>query len=343
MRILVTGGLGFIGSNFVHFMLREHPEVAIVNLDKMTDVANPANVEGLEGDPRYRFVRGDVADPAAVAAVLDGIDAVVHFAAESHVDRSIKDPGSFFRTNVEGTLVLVEQATRRKVRRFLHISTDEVYGSLGASGSFQEGSPLRPNSPYAASKAAADLLLRAWAKTYGAPVVITRSSNNYGPYQFPEKLIPLMILRALEDGTLPVYGDGSNVRDWIHVEDHCRALDLVLREGRLGEVYNIGSRSEMPNIEIVRTILRLLEKPESLIRFIEDRPGHDFRYAIDPGKIESELGWRPERTVGEGLAETVAWYLSHREWWDEIRNRPSWRRYFSAMYDRRLADGKPLQ
>jgi dTDP-glucose 4,6-dehydratase len=343
VRILVTGGLGFIGSNYVRYMLREHPEVSIVNLDKVTDVANPANLRDLESDPRYRFVRGDVADPAVVAAALDGIDAVVHFAAESHVDRSIEDPGSFFRTNVEGTLVLVEQATRRKVGRFLHISTDEVYGSLGASGSFQEGFPLRPNSPYAASKAAADLLLRAWAKTYGAPVVITRSSNNYGPYQFPEKLIPLMILRAFEDGTLPVYGDGSNVRDWIHVEDHCRALDLVLREGRLGEVYNIGSRSEMPNIEIVRTILRLLGKPESLIRFVEDRPGHDFRYAIDPGKIESELGWRPERTVGEGLAETVEWYLSHREWWDEIRSRPSWRRYFSAMYDQRLSRGRPLQ
>jgi dTDP-glucose 4,6-dehydratase len=343
VRILVTGGLGFIGANFIRRTLRERPDRSIVNLDKMTEVANPANLLGVEADPRYRFVRGDVADPAAVSSVLDGVDGIVHFAAESHVDRSIDDPASFYRTNVDGTLVLVQEAVRKGVKRFVHVSTDEVYGSLGSSGTFDEASPLSPNSPYAASKAAADLLLRAWVKTYGAPVVITRSCNNYGPYQFPEKLIPLMILRARADQLLPVYGDGTNVRDWIHVEDHCRALELVLDRGRVGEIYNVGARSEMPNLEIVRTLLRRLGKPESLIRFVEDRPGHDHRYAIDPGKIERELGWRPEKTFGEGLAETVDWYVSHGDWSEEIMSRPSSRAYFAAMYDERLSRGRPVR
>ncbi|RPJ46699.1 MAG: dTDP-glucose 4,6-dehydratase, partial [Candidatus Latescibacterota bacterium] len=267
-------------------------------------------------------------------------EAVVHFAAESHVDKSVVDSAPFLRTNVEGTLVLVREACRAGVKRFVHVSTDEVYGSLGTSGSFTEDSALRPNSPYAASKAAADLFLRAWVKTHGAPVVITRSCNNYGPYQFPEKLIPLMIVRALEDQPLPVYGDGSNVRDWIHVEDHCRALVAVLERGRIGEIYNVGARSEMPNLAIVKTLLARLEKPETLIRFVEDRPGHDFRYSIDPSKIEKELGWKPERDLARGLAETVDWYLGHRPWWDEIRRRPAWKAYFASMYDRRLAEGK---
>jgi dTDP-glucose 4,6-dehydratase len=343
VRILVTGGSGFIGSNFILRLLREHPDDSVVNLDKLTEVANPANLRDVEADPRYRFVRGDVADEGAVEAALEGVDAVVHFAAESHVDRSIRDPGAFYRTNVEGTLVLLRAACRRGAGRFVHVSTDEVYGSLGPEGRFHEESPLRPNSPYAASKAAADLLLRAWTHTYRAPVLLTRSCNNYGPRQFPEKLIPLMILRALEGATLPVYGDGSNVRDWIHVEDHCRALDLVLREGRPGEVYNIGARSEAPNLAVVKAVLRRLGRPESLIRFVEDRPGHDFRYAIDPSKIERELGWRPLHVLEEGLGRTVDWYLENRSWWEEIRNRPSWRAYFAGMYDERLAKGKAAE
>ncbi len=338
--ILVTGGCGFIGSNFIHYLLRERQDVDVVNLDKLTEVANRANLASVEKDRRYRFVHGDIADPADVERAVRGAGAIVNFAAESHVDRSITDPESFYRTNVEGTLVLLEAARRTGVEIFIQVSTDEVYGSLGQEGSFHEELPLRPNSPYAASKAAADLLVRSYVQTYGLPAVITRCSNNYGPYQFPEKLIPLMIIRALEEKPLPVYGDGSNVRDWIHVDDHCRALERVLRKGRPGEVYNIGSRSEMANLEIVKTILFHLGKKEDLIRFVQDRPGHDWRYAMDPGKIEREIGWMPERSLAEGLRETVRWYRENREWWEEIRRRPYWQKYFADTYDARLENAR---
>lgn len=336
MKILVTGGAGFIGANFVLHRLRTAPEDRVLNLDKLTDVSNKANLAEVEEDPRYEFVEGDIADRKTVAWCMEGADAVVNFAAESHVDRSIEDAAGFYRTNVEGTLVLLEEARRAKVDRFVQISTDEVYGSLGAEGSFHEDLPLRPNSPYAASKGAADLLVRSFVKTHGLPAVITRCCNNYGPHQFPEKLIPLMIIRALGDQPLPVYGDGMNVRDWIHVDDHCRAVDAVLEKGVPGEAYNVGARSEMPNLEIVKTLLRHLGKPESLIRFVQDRPGHDWRYSIDPSRLEREIGWMPERTLEEGLESTVRWYVDHREWWEAIMNRPTWRRYFSAMYDARL-------
>ncbi len=343
MKLLVTGGCGFIGSNFILSMLRRHRDWRIVNLDSLTDVSNRANLVSVEDDPRYRFVEGDIVDGETVARCAADVDGIVNFAAESHVDRSIDDPFSFYRTNVEGTLVLLDAARRSGIGRFLQISTDEVYGSLGEEGSFHEDLPLRPNSPYAASKAAADLLARSYVKTHKLPVLITRSCNNYGPYQFPEKLIPLMVIRALEDAPLPVYGDGMNVRDWIHVEDHCTALEEVLLRGEPGRVYNIGARSEMPNLEIVKRLLERLGKPESLIRFVEDRPGHDWRYSVDPSRIEKELGWRSERNLSDGLAETVDWYLAHHDWWEEIRNRPAWKEYFSAMYDARLtkATDKP--
>ncbi|MBN1825945.1 MAG: dTDP-glucose 4,6-dehydratase [Candidatus Eisenbacteria bacterium] len=339
MRIVVTGGCGFIGSNYVLRRLRT-TEDEVVNLDKLTDVSNRANLAEIEADPRYTFLQGDIADREAARRALEGAEAVVNFAAESHVDRSITDAGAFYKTNVEGTLVLLEESLRAGVRRFVQISTDEVYGSLGAEGSFHEELPLRPNSPYAASKGGADLLVRSFVKTHGLSATITRCCNNYGPFQFPEKLIPLMIIRALGDSPLPVYGDGSNVRDWIHVKDHCRAVDLALEKGAPGEIYNIGARSEMPNLGIVKTLLRHLGKPETLLRFVEDRPGHDWRYSIDPTKIERDLGWRPERSLEEGLEDTVRWYLDRRDWWEAIMNRPAWRAYFSAMYDERLAGAR---
>lgn len=338
--ILVTGGAGFIGSNFIYYLLRERPQVRVINFDKLTYAGNLANLRGVENHPSYRFVKGDIADPQAVEEVVSqGVEAIVNFAAESHVDRSIEAAGEFVRTNVLGTQVLLEAARRHGVRRFLQVSTDEVYGSLGPEGYFTEETPLSPNSPYSATKAGADLLVRAYHHTYGLDTVITRCSNNYGPYQFPEKLIPLMITNALEDKLLPVYGDGLNVRDWIYVEDHCRAIDLVLHQGRPGEIYNIGGHSERTNLEVVKSILRLLGKPESLIRFVADRPGHDRRYAIDSSKIERELGWRPRVTFEEGLRLTVAWYLEHREWWQEIKS-GAYRDYYEKMYRQRLAEGR---
>lgn len=342
MQILVTGGCGFIGSNFILHILKNRPDLSVVNIDKLTDVSNRANLAEVEEDPRYRFIEGDIVDPETADRAVEGAERIIHFAAESHVDRSITDPRVFYRTNVEGTLVLLESARRHDVKRFVQVSTDEVYGSLGRDGSFHEELPLRPNSPYAASKAAADLLVRSWVKTFDFPAMITRCSNNYGPFQFPEKLIPLMIIRALEKKPLPVYGDGSNVRDWIHVEDHCRALELVMEEGEVGECYNIGSRGEMPNLEIVKTLLRHLDRPESLIRYVEDRPGHDWRYSIDPSKIERELGWNPLHSLDDGLKNTVLWYVDHKNWWEEIRRRPAWAAYFSAMYDDRLAGAKTV-
>jgi dTDP-glucose 4,6-dehydratase len=320
MNLLVTGGSGFIGSNLVRLLLAERPGWRVVNLDKLTYAGNAENLADLEGDPRYRFVRGDICDGELVADLLETerIDAVLHLAAESHVDRSILAPAVFIETNVRGTQVLLEAAREREVKRFLHVSTDEVYGSLGPTGLFTETSPLAPSSPYSASKAASDLLALAYARTFGVPVVVTRCSNNYGPYQFPEKLIPLMIANALRDLPLPVYGDGMNVRDWIHVEDHCRGLLAALEKGRDGEVYNLGGSSERHNLHIVRRVLALLGKPESLIRFVTDRPGHDRRYAIDARKAQAELGWTPRRRFEDGLAETVGWYTEHRAWWERV-------------------------
>lgn len=332
-KILVTGGAGFIGSNFIHYWL-EHHDGEVVNLDLLTYAGNLENLSDVADDPRYRFVKGDIADRELVDALLDGVEAVVNFAAESHVDRSIHDAGAFIRTNVAGTQVLLEAARHRGVRRFMHVSTDEVYGSLGPEGAFTESSPLAPNSPYSASKAAADLLVRAYHHTHGLDAVITRCSNNYGPYQFPEKLIPLMVTNALEERPLPVYGDGLNVRDWIHVRDHCRAVAAVLRGGRAGEVYNVGAGEERTNLEMVQGILGLLGKPESLLKFVSDRPGHDRRYAIDSAKLRRELGWRPEVPFAVGLRETVEWYVSHRPWWEKIKS-GEYRQYYERMYGNR--------
>ncbi len=339
MRILVTGGAGFIGSNFIRYMLGEHPDCRIVNLDLLTYAGNLENLADLEGNERYRFVRGDIGDASLLEELFsEGLDAVVNFAAESHVDRSIEDPGHFLHTNVLGTQALLEAARRHGVSRFLQVSTDEVYGSCEEGTAFTEQSPLAPNSPYSASKAAADLLCRAYGKTYGLPVLLTRCSNNYGPYQFPEKLIPLFITNALADEPLPVYGDGLYVRDWIFVLDHCHALDLVLREGRPGEIYNIGADEPRTNLEITRLILERLGKDPALIRHVKDRPGHDRRYAIDSSKLHRELGWRPRTPFEEGMARTIEWYMSHRSWWEKIKS-GEYRHYYERMYGRRGAAG----
>ena len=319
LKLLVTGGAGFIGSNFIHYMRREHPDYEIINVDLLTYAGNLDNLEGIEGTPGYRFVRADIADRAAMEPIFrEGVDVVVNFAAESHVDRSIAQPDVFVRTNVLGTQTLLELARQYKVQKYVQISTDEVYGTLGPEGLFTEETPLKPNSPYSASKAGADLLVRAYHETYGLPVNITRCSNNYGPYQFPEKLIPLMIRQALNDQPLPVYGDGLNIRDWLYVEDHCSAIDLVIHKGRIGEIYNIGGRNERTNLQVVRTILQVLGKPESLIKFVEDRPGHDRRYAIDAEKIRRELGWRPKHDYESGIRATIQWYLEHQDWLKRI-------------------------
>lgn len=334
-KILVTGGAGFIGSNFIRYMLQEHP-YHIINLDALTYCGNLENLRGVEDDPRYTFVRGSITDRKLVDGIIKDVDAVINFAAESHVDRSIEDPEIFIRTNILGTQTLLEASRKHGVERFIQISTDEVYGSA-EKGYFTEETPLAPNSPYSASKASADLMVRAYHRTYGLPVNITRCSNNYGPYQFPEKLIPLMITNALENKPLPVYGDGMNVRDWIHVLDHCRAVDLVLHRGRVGEVYNIGGNSERRNIEIVELIVRELGRDESLIRFVEDRPGHDRRYAIDASKIRNELGWRPLYNFEEGIRETIRWYIDNRAWWENIKS-GEYLGYYERMYGGRLQD-----
>ncbi len=335
MRVLVTGGCGFIGSNFIRHILRHHPTYELTNLDNLTyagNLENLADVENLEG---YRFIRGDICDrPLVEEIVSSGIDCIVNFAAESHVDRSIQDSAVFIKTNITGTHILLEVARDRKVERFVQISTDEVYGSLGPEGYFTEETPLSPNSPYSASKAAADFLVRASHRTHGLPGIITRCSNNYGPYQFPEKLIPLMITNAMEGKELPVYGDGLNVRDWIHVEDHCGAVDTVMHRGREGEVYNIGGNNEKTNIEIVKGILRIMEKPEDLIRFVEDRLGHDRRYAIDSSKIRRELGWDDQIPFEQGLADTVEWYMERTDWWKKIKT-GEYLKYYEATYGRR--------
>ena len=333
MNVLVTGGSGFIGSNLIRLLLAERPGWRVVNLDKLTYAGNPQNLADLEGNPRYRFVRADICNGELVGDLVrtERIEGVMHLAAESHVDRSILAPSVFIETNVRGSQVLLEAARELGVKRFLHVSTDEVYGSLGPTGLFTEETPLAPSSPYSASKAASDLLALAYAHTFQVPVVVTRCSNNYGPYQFPEKLIPLMIANAVRDLPLPVYGDGMNVRDWIHVEDHCRGLLAAFEGGAPGEVYNFGASSERHNIDIVKRVLRLLDKPESLIKFVKDRPGHDRRYAIDSGKAQAKLGWAPRRRFEDALAETVRWYLDHRAWWEAIIS-GDYLRYYERQY-----------
>jgi dTDP-glucose 4,6-dehydratase len=318
-HILVTGGCGFIGSNFIRRLLSSGG-CTITNLDKLTYAGNLENLKDLETRPGYTFVKGDIASEADVQrAFATPIDAVVNFAAESHVDRSIMDPGAFVTTNIYGTYLLLEQARRKGTKKFVQVSTDEVYGSLGETGKFREETPLAPNSPYSASKASADLLAMAYYTTFGLPVVITRCSNNYGPYQFPEKLIPLLVSNALVDRELPIYGDGLNVRDWIHVSDHCAALALALEKGVPGNVYNVGAGNERNNLEIVEIILDVLQKPRSLIRYVKDRPGHDRRYAIDNTKIRSALGFEVAVPFRTGMEETVRWYVEHRDWWEKIK------------------------
>jgi dTDP-glucose 4,6-dehydratase len=322
MKILVTGGAGFIGSNFVMYLLESYPDVSLVNLDLLTYAGNLENLQDVRpyGD-RHRFVRGDITHRDLVRDLIsEKPDAVVNFAAESHVDRSIMDASAFVKTNVMGTQVLLDACREYGIPRFVQVSTDEVYGSLGPEGAFTEEHPIAPNSPYSASKAAADLFCRAYHQTHNMDIVITRCSNNYGPWQFPEKLIPLMISNALQDKELPVYGDGMNVRDWIHVADHCAAVDLVMRKGRSGEVYNIGGSCERCNIDIVRYVLSRLLKPETLIRYVQDRPGHDRRYAMDASKLQRELGWKPSISFEDGMNQTISWYIEHEIWWQRIKS-----------------------
>lgn len=319
MKIVVTGGAGFIGSNFIRYMLSQHPNDEFINVDKLTYAGNPGNLSEVRTNPQYRFVKADIRDRAALEPIFkEGVDAVVNFAAESHVDRSILQPELFVLTNVAGTQTLLDLSRQYGVGKFVQVSTDEVYGTLGATGLFTEESPLQPNSPYSASKAGADLLVRAYYETFGLPINITRCSNNYGPYQYPEKLIPLIIYNALHNKPLPVYGDGLNVRDWLYVEDHCRAVDLVLRQGVDGEIYNIGGHNERNNLQVIQTILSELNKPETLIRHIQDRPGHDRRYAINADKIRKELGWAPQYHYESGIRETIRWYQENLAWVEQV-------------------------
>ena len=336
MKILVTGGAGFIGSNFIFYIRKKHPEYELVCFDKLTYAGNLATLESVMGQPGFKFIRGDIADREAVDRAFgeEKPDVVVNFAAESHVDRSIEDPGIFLKTNVMGTQVLLDACRKYGVRRYHQVSTDEVYGDLPLDRPdlfFTEQTPLHTSSPYSASKASADLLCNAYQRTYGLPITISRCSNNYGPYQFPEKLIPLMIANALADKPLPVYGEGLNVRDWLYVEDHCAAIDLILEKGQAGQVYNIGGHNEMKNIDIVKLICKALDKPESLITHVTDRKGHDMRYAIDPAFIHRELGWLPETRFEDGIRKTIRWYLDNRSWWEEIVS-GEYQSYYERMY-----------
>ncbi|MDP3937994.1 MAG: dTDP-glucose 4,6-dehydratase [Deltaproteobacteria bacterium] len=340
MKILVTGGAGFIGSNFIRFMLGEHPGAFVTNVDSLTYAGNLENLASIEKDPRYRFVKADIADPDAMDGLLsEGFDTLVNFAAESHVDRSIESAREFIRTNITGTQTLLDSARARSVGLFVQISTDEVYGSLPPGEAFREDTALHPNSPYAASKTAADLLVLAAVHTHGLNAFVTRCSNNYGPYQFPEKLIPLFISNALEGKELPVYGDGLQVRDWLHVDDHSRAIDLLIREGRKGEVYNIGTwqtgAADRTNIEIAKLLLRCLDRPESLLRYVTDRPGHDRRYAMDYSKIAREFGWKPLISLEDGLRSTVRWYVENRSWWEKVKS-GEYQEYYRRHYGSRL-------
>jgi len=333
MKLVVTGGAGFIGSNFVQRTLAAHPDWKLLVIDKLTYAGNLKNLESALACGHCEFAQEDICAPS-LADRLRGCDAVVHFAAESHVDRSIEDAAAFVRTNVDGTHNLIEASRQAGVPRFIHVSTDEVYGSLGDEGEFTEESPIQPNSPYAATKAASDLLVLAYVRTHGFPAVVTRCSNNYGPYQFPEKFIPLMIAQALAGERLPVYGKGANVRDWIHVSDHCDALEVILRAGREGEVYNIGGGREMRNLDVARLILGALGRPESLIEFVKDRPGHDLRYALNCDKLSSETGWRAQISFENGLSATIDWYQRNQPWLDDVRS-GAYRDYFDRHYVRR--------
>jgi len=336
MKLLVTGGAGFIGSSFVRYVLGAREDAEVVNFDLLTYAGNLRNIEGVAGNSRYQLVRGDIADHGQVKQVFQEhrFDAVVNFAAETHVDRSILDSAPFVRTNIEGTRCLLEEARQHNVAKFVQISTDEVYGSVGSTGSFREDTPLDPTSPYSASKAAADLLVQAYFKTYRVPALITRCSNNYGPYQFPEKLIPVLITNAMEDRPLPIYGDGLNVREWIFADEHSRAVLIALERGAPGQVYNIGSGQEKTNLEVVREILRLLGKPESLIQYVKDRPGHDRRYSIDCSKTRREWDWSPEVDFSGGLSTTIDWYRTHQDWIREIKD-ASYLSYYDRMYTHR--------
>lgn len=339
MNILVTGGAGFIGSNFVFHMLENHPDYRIICLDKLTYAGNLSTLQPVLEQDNFRFVRADICDRAAVEKVFqeEHPDVVVNFAAESHVDRSIENPSIFLETNIMGTAVLMDACRKYGIRRYHQVSTDEVYGDLPLDRPdlfFTEETPLHASSPYSSSKAGADLLVMAYHRTYGLPVSISRCSNNYGPYHFPEKLIPLTIVNALADKPLPVYGKGLNVRDWLYVEDHCKAIDLILHKGRAGEVYNVGGHNEKQNIEIVKLICKELGKPESLITYVSDRKGHDMRYAIDPAKIHEELGWLPETKFEDGIRKTISWYLNHREWWQNIIS-GEYKNYYHMMYGNR--------
>ena len=330
-KVLVTGGAGFIGSNFIRYMVDKYPDYDFINLDSLTYCGNLENLEGIEDKDNYTFVKGEIGDEELVDSIVSGVDYIVNFAAESHVDRSIEDPQIFIKSNILGTQVLLDAAKKYNIKKYLQVSTDEVYGTLGKTGYFTEETPLQPNSPYSASKAGADLMVRAYHETFGLAINITRCSNNYGPYQFPEKLIPLMISNALEDKSLPIYGDGMNIRDWLHVYDHCTAIDLVLHKGEIGEVYNIGGHNEKANIEIVKLILSSLDKPESLIKYVEDRLGHDRRYAIDSSKIQEKLGWKPKYTFETGIVETIQWYLDNLDWMEKVKS-GEYQEYYKKMY-----------
>ncbi|HEY9765364.1 MAG TPA: dTDP-glucose 4,6-dehydratase [Chroococcales cyanobacterium] len=321
MKILVSGGCGFIGSNLIRHFVEKHPAYQILNLDLLTYCGNKENLAEIENHPHYTFVQGDICDRPLVDSLMSGVNAVLHLAAESHVDRSISDPEAFVRTNVMGTQILLDAAKKHGVERFVHVSTDEVYGSLGATGLFTEETPLAPNSPYSASKTSSDLFARAYWETFRFPTLITRCSNNYGPYQFPEKLIPFFVTNLVDGEAVPVYGDGMNVRDWLYVADHCSALDAVLHRGKPGEVYNIGGNNERTNMEITRKVLGLLGKGEESVRYVQDRPGHDRRYAIDSSKMQRELGWSPSFTFEKGIASTVNWYLENEKWWRPLKER----------------------
>lgn len=340
MKLLVTGGAGFIGGNFVHYMVEKYPEDEIINLDLLTYAGNLETLKSVEDKKNYRFIKGDIANRTFIFELFkkEKFDYVINFAAESHVDRSILDPSIFVQTNVQGTVVLMDACRQYGVKRFHQVSTDEVYGDLPLDRPdlfFTEQTILRPSSPYSSSKASADFFVQAYHRTYGMDVTISRCSNNYGPYQFPEKLIPLMISRGLAEDKLPVYGTGENVRDWLHVKDHCVAIDLIVRHGKAGEVYNVGGHNERTNLEVVKTILKVLGKSEDLIEYVTDRLGHDKRYAIDPRKIEQELGWKPIYTFDTGIRETIEWYLNHKEWWERIIS-GEYQNYFVTMYGEKL-------
>lgn len=334
MKLLVTGGAGFIGSNFILYWLSHHKQDLIINLDKLTYAGNLDNLKSIADDPAYKFIKGDICDVNLVSEVMEGVDTVVHFAAESHVDRSIHSPSEFVLTNVVGTQVLLDAAVNAKVKRFHHISTDEVFGALPLESTlkFNEETPYSPHSPYSASKASSDHLVRSFADTYGLPITITNCSNNFGPFQFPEKLIPLTITNLLEDKKVPVYGDGLYVRDWLHVEDHCRAIEAVLMNGRVGETYCVGGLTQdVSNLEIVKKLLVLLGKDEGMIEFVKDRPGHDRRYAVDWSKINRELGWKPACDFDTWLDKTVSWYKENRDWWKRLKN-PEFEKYYEKQY-----------